>query len=81
MTREGKKGNFCPYYQQNERVTDADIIFMPYNYMLDDSMRQNFKLDLQRSIIIFDEAHNVGQCAEQSQSFEISENLLKLCSF
>lgn len=50
----------CPYYNQSERAKDADIIFMPYNYLLDSSMRRNFSLDISRSIIIIDEAHNVA---------------------
>lgn len=56
----GRKKQFCPYYQQNDRVKEADIIFMPYNYLLDSSMRKNFNIDLGRSIIIIDEAHNVA---------------------
>ena len=60
-------------------MQDADIVFMPYNYMLDPTTRQNFKIDISRSIVIFDEAHNLGQCAEQNQSFEMTEKQLIMC--
>ena len=43
-----------------ERVAEADIVFMPYNYMMDQTIRKNFNIILGRSIIIFDEAHNLG---------------------
>lgn len=72
-------GNFCPYYHQANRITSADIIFMPYNYLLDANIRSNFKFDLNKSIIIIDEAHNVAQSAEQIHSFEISEKQLIVC--
>jgi Rad3-related DNA helicase len=25
----------CPYYHQKMRLQEADVIFMPYNYLLD----------------------------------------------
>ncbi len=31
----GKKHNFCPYYMSRELYRTADVIFMPYNYLLD----------------------------------------------
>ncbi len=43
-----------------DRAAGADIVFMPYNYMLDSTIRDNFCINLERSIIIFDEAHNIG---------------------
>ena len=45
---------------------------MPYNYILDPTTRQHFNIDIATSIIIFDEAHNVGKCAESTQSFDIT---------
>ena len=42
-----------------ERVDEADLVFMPYNYLLDPKVRENFKLDYENSVIIFDEGHNV----------------------
>ena len=31
----GKKHTFCPYYMSRELYQTADVIFMPYNYLLD----------------------------------------------
>lgn len=36
----GKKRAFCPYYMTKELKRDADIIFMPYNYLLDPKTRK-----------------------------------------
>lgn len=50
---------FCPYYAQKDRAQAADIIFMPYNYLLDEKIRDRFEIDLDNSVIIFDEGHNL----------------------
>lgn len=50
---------------------------MPYNYIIDEKIRENFKLDFTNSIIIFDEGHNVTQTAEDVTSFELPTKLLE----
>ena len=35
LTVMGKNKSFCPYYYSKEFAKDADLIFMPYNYILD----------------------------------------------
>ena len=45
---------------------------MPYQYILTPSMRETMEINLKNSIIIFDEAHNIGKAAEEAMSFEIS---------
>ncbi len=51
---------FCPYYATKDRATAADLIFMPYNYLIDDKIRENYEIEYANSVIIFDEAHNVA---------------------
>jgi hypothetical protein len=35
---------FCPYYAMKDRIGGADIIFMPYNYLIDEKFRENFDI-------------------------------------
>jgi len=35
---------FCPYYVVKDRAHAADIIFMPYNYLIDEKVRENFDI-------------------------------------
>ena len=49
----------CPYYMARELKANADIIFMPYNYLLDAKSRRIHGVELQGNVVIFDEAHNV----------------------
>lgn len=62
---------FCPYYTSKERAHAADIIFMPYNYLIDSKARSNYDIDWQNSIMIIDEAHNIAQVAEEATSFDL----------
>lgn len=41
MVSMGKKHIFCPYYMTKERRGEADIIFTPYNYLLDPLSRKS----------------------------------------
>ena len=40
-------------------MKDADIIFLPYNYLVDKHSRESQKVDVKNAILIFDEAHNL----------------------
>lgn len=78
LVRVGKKLKCCPYYVAKEFLDDADIIFMPYNYLLDPKMRKANKIDLKNTIIIFDEAHNVEKMCEESASAVVSSTQIAL---
>ena len=49
---------------------------MPYNYLIDEKIRDNFEIDYKNSVIIFDEAHNIAPCCEEVTSFEIKSGQL-----
>ncbi|BFZ16911.1 hypothetical protein BsWGS_19949 [Bradybaena similaris] len=72
IVKAGHKTKTCPYYMARELKADADIVFMPYNYLLDSKSRKAHGVELQGSIIIFDEAHNLEKICEESASFDLS---------
>jgi len=72
LHRLGKKHNFCPYYMSRELYQSADVIFLPYNYLLDHKIRSSLDIDFNGSVIIFDEAHNVQKMCEETASVTIS---------
>ncbi|XP_049283993.1 regulator of telomere elongation helicase 1 homolog [Anopheles funestus] len=67
----GRKMKACPYYLSKELVEQADVVFMPYNYLLDPKARKANGLTLQNSVIILDEAHNVEKMCEENGSGRI----------
>lgn len=40
-------------------MNKVNILLIPYQYILSPYIRKTIKLDLKKSIIVFDEAHNV----------------------
>lgn len=52
---------------------------MPYNYLVDETIWKNYSIDLENTILIFDEAHNITQVQEEASSFEIKTKMLDMC--
>ncbi|XP_051957724.1 LOW QUALITY PROTEIN: regulator of telomere elongation helicase 1-like [Xyrauchen texanus] len=72
LVKSGKKQRVCPYYLSRSLKQHADIIFMPYNYLLDPKSRRAHNIELKGAVVIFDEAHNVEQMCEESTSFDLT---------
>ncbi|XP_030646953.1 regulator of telomere elongation helicase 1 [Chanos chanos] len=72
LVKTGKKQRVCPYYLSRTLKQNADIIFMPYNYLLDPKSRRAHNIELKGAVIIFDEAHNVEKMCEESTSFDLT---------
>ncbi|CAK74541.1 unnamed protein product (macronuclear) [Paramecium tetraurelia] len=70
----GYKNKICPYYFERQRMDEADIILLPYNYLLEKDFQDYVNID--NSILIFDEAHNVQSTAEEGSSFFITQNII-----
>ncbi|XP_020847477.1 Fanconi anemia group J protein isoform X1 [Phascolarctos cinereus] len=73
----GRKLKACPYYAARELMLDADIVFCPYNYLLDSQIRESMDINLKEQIIILDEAHNIEDCARESASYSVTEIQLR----
>lgn len=79
LVKGGTKHKCCPYFLSKELVERADIIFMPYNYLLDPKARKANNIELHNSIVILDEAHNVEKMCEESASIQLKSSDLALC--
>lgn len=62
----GDRFGCCSYYASKEMRKSAEIIFMPYSYLLDPKIRDYSAIDLKNAIVILDEAHNVDKACEQN---------------
>ncbi|KAL9232065.1 hypothetical protein vseg_007211 [Gypsophila vaccaria] len=75
----GRSCGPCPYYLSRELLKGVDILFAPYNYLIDRSFKDRIGIEWNSSILIFDEAHNLeGICADAA-SFDMPAALLTAC--
>uniref|UniRef100_A0A1A8JRG7 Regulator of telomere elongation helicase 1 n=2 Tax=Nothobranchius kuhntae TaxID=321403 RepID=A0A1A8JRG7_NOTKU len=72
LVKFGNKQRVCPYFLTRSLKQHADIIFMPYNYLLDPKSRRAHNIELNKAVVIFDEAHNVERMCEESTSFDLT---------
>jgi len=68
----------CAYYLGRRLAEKAEIILLPYNYLLDPRLRTRHKLEVANKILIFDEAHNVEGVCEDAASFELTSTEIAL---
>nr|VZI23062.1 unnamed protein product [Spirometra erinaceieuropaei] len=76
LVKLGRETRSCPYYLSREAKTDADVLFMPYNYLLDPKIRSTYGIELTNAVVIFDEAHNIEQVCEDASSATLVTSLL-----
>ncbi|KAJ9587971.1 hypothetical protein L9F63_018600, partial [Diploptera punctata] len=79
LVKAGQKKKLCPYYTARELKNNADIIFIPYNYILDQKRMRTQDISLAGNIVILDEAHNIEKICEESVSMSISSTDVALC--
>lgn len=75
----GQQHTLCPFYLARQSQTSADVIVIPYNYLIDPRTRRSQNLDIQNSVIIIDEAHNIEKACEESASFDLTPVVLANC--
>ncbi|KAA6356911.1 MAG: hypothetical protein EZS28_047562, partial [Streblomastix strix] len=70
----------CPYDAALSLALKADIIFSPYNYVVDPIIRRIMKLNSQlpNSLLIFDEAHNIESTCRESVSFNLQRKDIEI---
>lgn len=56
-----KKSGPCPYFFSRKMAEICDIVFVPYNYLIDKQTRHGLEslFNWTGSVVIFDEAHNI----------------------
>lgn len=62
LVKVGENRSVCPYFLSRGLTQDADIVFMPYNYLIDSKTRSGLGISWSNAVLIFDEAHNVEVC-------------------
>ena len=72
MLEYGRKHFRCPYHMSLVILSKADLVFCPYNYIIDPMIKGMLELSLVNSILIVDEAHNIENVCRESGTFRVT---------
>ena len=72
LVKAGRRRTACPYYTARALAETADIVFCPYNYLIDPMIRESVSIELRNSVVIFDEAHNIEDVARDAASVDVT---------
>ncbi|CAK9185657.1 unnamed protein product [Ilex paraguariensis] len=75
----GRSCGPCPYYVSRELHKVVDILFAPYNYLIDRGYRKSLSIEWNNCVLIFDEAHNLESLCADAASFDLTSGLLTAC--
>lgn len=70
----GRRARICPYYLCKNLKNDSDIIFCPYNYLIDPLIRSSLDITLKGSVVILDEAHNIEDSSRDAASLSVFQS-------
>ncbi|KAK8774435.1 hypothetical protein V5799_011035 [Amblyomma americanum] len=76
LVNVGKRHKVCPYYWSMDLAQSADIIFCPYNYLIDPVIRKCLSIDLTDAVVVLDEAHNIEDISREVMSFTVTQDQL-----
>ncbi|KAL3673599.1 hypothetical protein V7S43_001300 [Phytophthora oleae] len=72
----GQEMSICSYYGARESIPLAQIITVPYSMLLSKGTRETLGVELENSIVIFDEAHNIIDAISNTYKVEITSKQL-----
>ncbi|KAF9138078.1 Fanconi anemia group J protein [Mortierella sp. GBA39] len=78
LIEEGKAIKACPYFAARSLALGAELIFCPYSYLIDPQIRKAMDIDLENSIVILDEAHNIEDAARDAGGLDVLDDDLRV---
>ncbi|KAG7205994.1 hypothetical protein KM043_003400 [Ampulex compressa] len=80
LVKVGNDAGACPYFAARNLMAEAEIIFCPYNYLIDPDIRQSMQISLKGEIIILDEAHNIEDICREAASVNFREDHINVAA-
>ena len=71
-----KKSKFCPFFFERDKSIHSDLIFLPYNYIFEPSIKKKMKIQMNNAILIIDEAHNIQEVCNDAVSKDFDTNTI-----
>ncbi|KAF5455624.1 hypothetical protein F2P56_025180 [Juglans regia] len=76
LVKVGQVVKGCSYYAARSMADDAQLVFCPYNYIINPVIRGAMEVDIKGAIVILDEAHNIEDIARDAGSVDVEEDVL-----
>ncbi|XP_045771285.1 Fanconi anemia group J protein homolog isoform X2 [Maniola jurtina] len=77
LVTQGEIMTACPYYAAREMAKNADIVFCPYNYLIEPGIRKSMQIDLTDNIVIIDEGHNIEDICRDAATCNFTRDQVK----
>mmetsp|Transcript_96450 Transcript_96450/g.171491 ORF Transcript_96450/g.171491 Transcript_96450/m.171491 type:complete len:958 (+) Transcript_96450:73-2946(+) len=68
-----KEEGVCPYFKVREDAKNAELLLLPYDYLISKQTREAMNVSMRNSILIFDEGHNIERSCEENSSIELTQ--------
>ncbi|XP_077142489.1 general transcription and DNA repair factor IIH helicase subunit XPD isoform X2 [Ranitomeya variabilis] len=76
----GRQRGWCPYYLARHALSQCNVIVYSYHYLLDPKIADQVSRELaKKSVVVFDEAHNIDNVCIDSMSVTITRRTLERC--
>ncbi|MGH0152814.1 UNVERIFIED_CONTAM: hypothetical protein FKN15_023373 [Acipenser sinensis] len=73
----GRRRGWCPYYLARYSILHANVVVYSYHYLLDPKIADLVSKELaKKSVVVFDEAHNIDNVCIDSMSVNITRRIL-----
>lgn len=79
MVAFGRRECVCPYYAAKDWGHESDLLIVPYHFILDPEFFKEQGIDLSKSLVIIDEAHNLYDTIIDAHTVEIKLAHLSEC--
>ncbi|KAM0675188.1 hypothetical protein GVAV_001531 [Gurleya vavrai] len=76
LRRDGKRCCGCPFYASRIMEEKAEVVFAPYNYIVDPAIRNAMNIELKNAIVVIDEAHNIEDFCRSAGSVKLEKTVL-----
>lgn len=69
----GEKTKMCPYFSNKFNLQLAEIVLLPYAALLSQKVSNQLKLQLEKSVVIIDEGHNLIGALQNAADITVDE--------
>ncbi|MDH5780393.1 MAG: hypothetical protein OEZ29_07325, partial [Candidatus Bathyarchaeota archaeon] len=76
LQRQGREKRVCPYFLARKVAGYSTVIVAPYQYIFNERIRRQVRLELNNRVLVFDEAHNADRIGQEVLSDTLSERTL-----